>query len=559
MGTRARGDFPPWQRSHVRVLAALILQGVVSVAAAAYLVLLAVSFFDARLTRALGEAQDVAEAVRPFYRAQMDAKAEALRARAELLARELARASDLGAAADRLPEVQREDVVHLAVLDRQGEVLRQVSLREDLPPDAPVFAARVPWRGLDPPEVPVGGPPEAPPGATAQPSPAPDSAHEAPSAAPPGRPARELEVTFALDPSLEARFQAIGRKHRTLVAQRTSLDEIEAGVMRAVFLLSGFVLLLALVLGLTLARSTTRKVAALTAAMARIARGERDVRVPDLGRDELGQLGASLNEMLDTLDAAQAKVAYLERVGAWQGMARRLAHEIKNPLTPIVLAVQQIRDKDPGTNARFSRMLRTSVELVEGEIEALRRMVATFSRFAKLPEVQPEPERLARILAEFERAYGHLTDRPEDTLVVDVPTADVLVRADRALLKQALVNLVENAVGVGRERGSPAVRVHVHTEVDPARGLARILVDDNGPGIPPDERELVFEPYVTGREHGTGLGLAIVRKVALGHGGDVWIEASPEGGARFVLTVPLAEAAEPPGDQPSSSASRGER
>jgi len=226
-------------------------------------------------------------------------------------------------------------------------------------------------------------------------------------------------------------------------------------------------------------------------------------------------------------------------------MARRIAHEIKNPLTPIQLAVQQVRDKDPKLSPEFSRLLATSVEIVEDEIEGLRRMVASFSRFAKVPEVRTESTTIGRVLEEFERAYGHLTDdgdpasEPEEgsePLVVEYPETALPVQADRQLLKQALVNLVENGALSAREAGCVPVRVAVIAEAHGDR--IHVMVDDNGPGIAADRRDSVFEPYETSRKSGTGLGLAIVKKIVLDHGGEIWIEDSPLSGARFVISLP---------------------
>ena len=275
-----------------------------------------------------------------------------------------------------------------------------------------------------------------------------------------------------------------------------------------------------------------------------------DVRAHRRGRDELGQLAEAFNGMLDELAAAQKKVAYLQRIGAWQGMARRIAHEIKNPLTPIQLAVQQVRDKDPKLSPEFSRLLATSVEIIEDEIEGLRRMVASFSRFAKVPEVRTESTTIGRVLEEFQRAYGHLTDdgltgpdaEPDEgsePLEVEYPDTPLPVLADRQLLKQALVNLVENGALSAREAGCVPVRVAVTAEAHGDR--IHVMVDDNGPGIDAERRDSVFEPYETSRKSGTGLGLAIVKKIVLDHGGEIWIEDSPLSGARFVISLPRRE------------------
>ncbi|MCA9712151.1 MAG: HAMP domain-containing histidine kinase, partial [Myxococcales bacterium] len=179
--------------------------------------------------------------------------------------------------------------------------------------------------------------------------------------------------------------------------------------------------------------------------------------------------------------------------------------------------------------------------IVEDEVEGLRRMVTTFSQFAKVPEVRTRPEPLARVLGEFERAYGHLGDDGGGQLEVQVPSAPLTVAVDRQLLKQALVNLVENAVLSAREAGADPVRVRVGVTVD-GRASVVVRVDDNGPGIDPERRERVFEPYETSRKSGTGLGLAIVKKIVLDHGGEIWIEDSTLGGACFALRLRQVEA-----------------
>jgi nitrogen fixation/metabolism regulation signal transduction histidine kinase len=250
----------------------------------------------------------------------------------------------------------------------------------------------------------------------------------------------------------------------------------------------------------------------------------------------LGQLAAAFNTMLDELEHTRRRIAYLQRVGAWQEMARRIAHEIKNPLTPIQLAVQQLREKDPGVDERFSQLLHDSVEIVEDEVESLRRMVTSFSQFAKVPEVELEPVALARVLSEFERAYGHV----DAELEVELPGEDLRVSGDRQLLKQVLVNLVENAALSTAEAGVEQPRIRVHAIRESERAV--LVVEDNGPGIARERRELVFEPYETTRAHGTGLGLAIVKKIVLDHGGEVAVSESESlGGARFEIRLRLVE------------------
>ena len=520
---------PWWGRLESRVITALVALGILCVGASAYLVTLTVQYFDSIVRDAAHQSDKAVAAARPLYDGFVRASKQAYRARTQAIGRELelgllrapdgkeARAQIEGQLAAML---QREvDVVELRV-DGAGEPL--IAERRQALPEGP----QQPWTWF------TAGPEPLELGSSFAAGP-------------------QLSVTFAQSTEVDAMYQELGTLKRELdyVAVNGAVvdrSELENAVFRAIGAASALVLMVAFIAGFILARATTRKLTVLSEVILRVAGGDLRARVPDLGQDELGQLGAAFNGMLDELDSAQRKVSYLQRVGAWQEMARRIAHEIKNPLTPIQLAVQQIREKDPGTSPAFTRMLLTSVEIVEDEIESLRRMVTSFSRFAKVPEVQLETVEIARVVGEFHRAYGHLTEREADVLEVTPVPEGLVIRGDRQLLKQCLVNLVENAVLSQRERGPVHVRVSVRP-VPPEPGVdpglpptaAELWVDDNGPGIEPERRERIFEPYESTRKEGTGLGLAIVKKVVLDHGGEVRVDESELGGAAIVIRLPL--------------------
>jgi nitrogen fixation/metabolism regulation signal transduction histidine kinase len=516
------GDRPPTQRLRpvpstsvsflgrleVRVVAALSLLGILCVGASAYLVQLSVAYFDERLRASLAQSDEIATEIEPFYHQLVEAQISAYEARARAIAHELALgdlARERSPDGDRLDAVlQREPDVVALVLERTDGSAASKSDREEVYPeqDFDWFPADVAVTDPD------------------------------------GRTTGNLRVVFRIDPGIDQRYQQLGTLKREIGLQKTDQAEIERAVERVIGGASALVLTLSLLLGFALARTTTRKAGELSRVMTRVAQGDLTARAHVLGRDELGLLGQAFNDMLDELQRAQRRVVYLQRIGAWQEMARRIAHEIKNPLTPIQLAVQQLREKDPALSPEFSKLLRTSVEIVEDEVAALRRMVSSFSQFAKVPQVRLEPVRVARVLDEFQRAYGHLTEEASDTLVVEPPERPATIQGDRQLLKQVLVNLVENAVLSAREAGRQPVRVEVTARI--VGPTVEIHVDDNGPGIPAERKESVFEPYETSREQGTGLGLAIVKKVVFDHGGEVWAEDSHLGGARFVLSIPLA-------------------
>lgn len=515
---RAALRVPWWGRLESRVITALVALGILCVGASAYLVKLTVEYFDGLVGAAIERSDDAVDIAAAHYGALVAVYKEAYRARSRALAREVD--AELGAAdlesvslvLQRALEAEA-DLVALSLV-RGDEVVIEVERRALLPEDSGA------WIWVEAAPVELRGPLFVAENL-------------------------ELSVLFALDPAIERRHQALGQLKREgehiAVGPRAIVDrdELENAVFRAIAAASALVLMIAFIAGFLLARATTRKVSELSRVMREVAGGDLSVRVRSLGKDELGVLGAAFNGMLDELAAAQGKVAYLERVSAWQEMARRIAHEIKNPLTPIQLAVQNLRDKDPKVNARFSALLQTSAEIVEDEIEALRRMVGTFSQLAKVPEAQLAPVSLGRILTEFERAYGHLTEHPSDRLEI-AAAPDVTCLGDRQLLKQCLVNLVENAVLSCREAGGGPVQVRIRAEV--ADDEVEIWVEDNGPGIERERRERVFEPYESSREEGSGLGLAIVKKIILDHRGEVRVETSELGGAAIVIRLPIEPA-----------------
>src|SRR6185369_6215307 len=239
--------------------------------------------------------------------------------------------------------------------------------------------------------------------------------------------------------------------------------------------------------------------------------------------------------MLDDLGQTRAQVEYQQRMGVWQDVARRLAHEIKNPLTPIQLAVQQCVSSYKGDDARFTRLLVDTGEIVEEEIAGLRRLVDTFRTLGALPKVEKAPIELAEAILELK-----LDPTMAARVILQPPDRPVTVRADKLLLKRVLANLVENGIHAGEEAGTAGAVVIAWT-ADPGRDLVAITIDDHGKGVTGPDREKIFDPYVTTKATGTGLGLAIARKIAIEHGGDVVLSAdrAPTGGARFVVSLPL--------------------
>ncbi len=319
--------------------------------------------------------------------------------------------------------------------------------------------------------------------------------------------------------------------------------------------LLGLTILAAIGVGVLLARGVSKRIDELAAATGRVGAGDLSVRVNEEGSDELADLARAFNRMLAEVESSRVRIEYLQRIGAWQEMARRLAHEIKNPLTPIQLAVQEIERRYPGGDHAFARLLGTTREIVEDEVGTLRRLVSEFSSFARMPRAELEPGDLAELLRqqatrlELGAGDGELEDAPSALpphvrFELDVEIAEAPAYMDRQMLGRVLANLIRNAADAlaGAEHGRIALRL------GRAGDHWLIDVDDDDPGIDPERRPTVFDPYVTTKAEGTGLGLAIVKKIIVEHGGMVVAQESPWGGARLrvrlpVLGTPASEAA----------------
>jgi nitrogen fixation/metabolism regulation signal transduction histidine kinase len=367
-----------------------------------------------------------------------------------------------------------------------------------------------------------------------------------------GDDAPELQLVFAAD---KARFDELSEMGQFIdtykVVDRRSKEDIQ-GYVWAFTVLLGITIALAIAVGTSLARSVAVRLGELADATQRVGAGNLTIRVSEGGNDEITALARAFNRMLGEVEASRDRIEYLQRISAWQEMARRLAHEIKNPLTPIQLGVQEIHRRYQGSDEQFRGLLDTTLEIVEDEVGTLRRLVSEFSDFARLPQARLEDADLNEFLAEQRRQIeggeaGEL--HPSDELSVIrlsgvrpsfewvLPDEPAPVTVDRQMLRRVLLNLIQNAADAlaDAKHDSPKIRVSLRRDGD----FFAIEVDDNGPGIAGEMRDLIFDPYVTTKHTGTGLGLAIVKKIAIEHGGTVVADASSLGGARLRLTLPV--------------------
>jgi nitrogen fixation/metabolism regulation signal transduction histidine kinase len=357
-----------------------------------------------------------------------------------------------------------------------------------------------------------------------------------------------LRCTFSVEASLFSELD----ETRALAETARDMGKAQAQVKRTILWVFGGTVAgaaaLAALLGVVLARRTTTRLARLVEAHRRVAAGDLTVRVePGRSRDEVAELAHAFNAMVGEVREARDRIVYLEKISGWQEVARRLAHEIKNPLTPIQLAFQQLEARwraAPGDEA-FGRLLAESAGIVRAEVGTLQRLVREFSEFARLPDVKAAPADLGEFAEAFVRTSPQLLEVADVQVVRASP--EVPVALDPELLRRVLANLVDNAVEAAR----PA-RARVHLGVARTRDRGVLTVADEGPGIDPAVRARIFDPYVTTKVTGTGLGLATVKKIVLQHGGTIEVGERPGGGASFTLAFPLVRpAAGLPGAAPA--------
>ncbi|HJL18176.1 MAG TPA: ATP-binding protein [Sandaracinaceae bacterium LLY-WYZ-13_1] len=292
-------------------------------------------------------------------------------------------------------------------------------------------------------------------------------------------------------------------------------------------------LIAVLFLGFVISLSITSPLKDLESAASRVASGEMDTTITVRSGGEVGKALSAFNHMTAELQHAQARLIRAERIAAWRDIARRIAHEIKNPLMPIQTSIETMRKTHARQHPDFDEIFEESTLTILEEVERLKRIVTEFSQFARMPRPQPV-ELSAQQIAQHTVGLHAGGDVEVRMLVEGEPPP---VRADREQLTQVLVNLVQNAADAARARHG-AHGGHVDVIVSEATEGVRVEVVDDGPGIPDEEKGRIFEPYYTTKSGGTGLGLAIVHRIVSDHGGRIDVHDAEGGGAVFEIVLP---------------------
>jgi two-component system nitrogen regulation sensor histidine kinase NtrY len=320
----------------------------------------------------------------------------------------------------------------------------------------------------------------------------------------------------------------IGNSRRAYVNLRQQIRSVA-------LLCGGGGILLAILLSGWAAARVTRPVEQLAQAAREVASGNWDAQVTVASSDEVGQLAESFNRMTRELLAQREHLVQAERVAAWRELARRLAHELKNPLFPLQLTVENLLRAREQSPQQFEEIFQESSSTLLAEIANLKAIISRFSEFSRMPEPQLQQVKLSDVVQNVSRLFQAQLRLPEHAPIeckLDLAEPMVLISADPDLLHRALSNLVLNAMDAMPEGGVLTLRTRQNSD------FSYVEVSDTGAGLTAEERERLFAPYYTSKAHGTGLGLAIVQSIISDHGGRVSVRSELGRGTTFIVELP---------------------
>jgi len=361
---------------------------------------------------------------------------------------------------------------------------------------------------------------------------------------------RTFEISWTADPASAEAFHALpllGRQKELLGvllvgSSQQEVVKLEQHIRDLALAVVAMGLCFGLLLSWWGAARVTRPVRKLAEGAREVSEGNWGARVDVHGRHEIGQLATAFNRMTTQLTEQREQLVQAERVAAWRELARRLAHELKNPLFPLQTTVENLQRAKDQSPEQFEEVFRESTGILLSEIEHLKNIVGRFSDFAKMPQPELGPvnvnDVVRGVVKLFEAQFSAMGRPPISTelhLEEDLP----LIQADAALLHRAIENLVLNAMDAMPAGGVLMLRT-THES-----GYVDLEVSDTGGGLTPEECERLFTPYYTTKQHGTGLGLAIVQSVVSDHGGRISVESETGVGTSFHIRLPAKPPARP--------------
>jgi two-component system nitrogen regulation sensor histidine kinase NtrY len=314
-------------------------------------------------------------------------------------------------------------------------------------------------------------------------------------------------------------------------SSRQDLVELESSMLRTAVVVAVSGVLVAIVLGWWATARITRPVQRLAESAGKVAAGNWGATVEVSSADEIGQLARAFNRMTHELLEQRDRLVQAERVAAWRELARRLAHELKNPLFPLQITVENMQRARDSYPDQFDEVFREGTSTLLAELSNLKQIIGRFSDFAKMPAPEMQAVNLNELTAETMRLFEAQLSQAHIRASTKLDPALRPIHADPEQMARVLRNLVLNAVDAMPAGGTLTVRT-----IAVGAG-ARLEVSDTGHGLTPEECERLFTPYYTTKTHGTGLGLAIVQSVVSDHKGRIAVESEKGKGTTFRIDL----------------------
>jgi nitrogen fixation/metabolism regulation signal transduction histidine kinase len=313
--------------------------------------------------------------------------------------------------------------------------------------------------------------------------------------------------------------------------QRDYENQIETFVTS---IINVFILLLALsvLIGLMVSNWLISPLILLKKHMSNIQFGKENKHINYQQKDEIGAIVQAYNEKLDELQIAAQRLASTEREMAWREMAQQIAHEIKNPLTPMKLSIQHLlRSYDPGKEGGAEQLNRVLHSIIE-QVDGLTRMANEFSNFAKMPEPILKRENIVEMVEKVLSLYEN-----ESQIAIDFnpESSSIFLQVDRNLWIQVLVNLIQNAQQALSGKSDGVIQINITKE----NNYCCIEVRDNGCGVSMEESTRIFTPHFTTKSSGSGIGLSLVKQIVEKHGGKVSFQSKENEGTSFLIEIPI--------------------
>ncbi|HWA95795.1 MAG TPA: ATP-binding protein [Terracidiphilus sp.] len=320
----------------------------------------------------------------------------------------------------------------------------------------------------------------------------------------------------------------------TVALSRAGLVEAQKTIRTTAYGVAAAGILLAIIFSLWIAARVSRPIERLAQAAEDVAEGNWETRVPEEGPGEVEVLAQSFNHMTEQLKSQSEKLVQTERVAAWRELARRLAHELKNPLFPLQITVENLQRARALSAEEFDEVFRESTQTLSTEIANLKTIIGRFSDFSKMPKPELEHVDASKIVKRVFSLYSGGKENGKIEFKLELSGEPMPLEIDCELMHRALSNLVLNAMDAMTDGGTLTLAAR------PTESGVELRVSDTGEGLTPEECERLFTPYYTTKQHGTGLGLAIVQSVVADHKGTIAVESHMGSGATFIITLPRA-------------------